>query len=947
MLRFIRYKITNKKLLNSSLLIGVIMLAGFLCVYPMFREGSLNRLIQNMFVEKAQEEQVFPAVVTYTREIPFAEFGSAQTMLSDMDDKVNRITTGIDCPVVMTQRVMYVKVGNADTTFGSKSRVISMGAIPDMYEHTDLVYGVKAEEADTSENEMVRQALSRGAYPCVISQYVMDKYGLVVGESLSFKFKMYSGTEATEFVVTGIVEEKKDDGYFWNKRLESYKDLMILPIETYDKLVKENEIAFTYYDLSIMFDYTKIDNENAGRYKAYLEALSGKKELKSNFYEILSQYKIEEKSISLILFAFELPIVALLLMFLYMISSRILEMETTEIAMLKSRGVSRFKIIELYIIQSSFIAIAGCIIGVPVGIFMCRLAASTNAFLSFSLKDVSIYEPTLSMLIFVLIAFVLAVMFMTLPVVGLSKLTITDRKNLRISTASVAGWQKYFIDIILLVMSGYLLYNYYRQREVIAVDIVAGGSVDPIIFLNSSLFTLAFGLLFLRLTGYLVRFIYHIGQKKWKPARYVSFLQIIRSAKRQGFITVFLVMTIGMGVFNANLARTVNENMENREDYNVGTDLRLQDRWKLTVVKTTTGEMNWKYTEPDIERFNLDESYGLVSKTKVLIDDKTDIKIKSDTEAGNMLMAIQTKEFGETASLEGNLNEAHWYYYLNELALNPKSVLISSNLARKYNLNVGDTINYIRYSPIDPKKPHSDTAAKICGIIDAFPGYESTYYITNNEGKVEAKERYLIVANYQTVISNHTITPYEVWMKFDNDTGAQRAYELYREEGMEFKSHIDRYKMIQSQRDSAMIQITNGMFSIGFIISLLICSVGFMIYWVLTIREREMIYGIYRAMGMSMREIVSMLVTEQIFSSLLAALSGFAVGGVTTLLFTKLISVVYLPKKHNIPIEIVIRAEDSIKMAIIIGAAFAICFAVMSRTVKKMNITKALKMGED
>ena len=946
MLRFIRYKITNKKLLNSSLLIGVVMLAGFLCVYPMFREGSLNRLIQNMFIEKAQEEAVFPAVVTYTREIPFDQYGSAKNMIDDMTDKRNRITSGIDCPVIIDQRVLYVKVGNADTTFNSKSKVISMGAIPDLYEHADLVYGVKAEEADKSDNELVKQALANGAYPCVISQYVMDKYGLVVGETLSFKFKMYSDSENTDFVVTGIVEEMKQDGYFWHKRLESYKDLMILPIDAYDKLVKENEVHNTYYDLSIMFDYTKINNENAGRYKAYIEAVSKNKEIKSNFIDILTQYKIEEKSISLILFAFELPIVCLLLMFLYMISSRILEMETTEIAMLKSRGVSRLKIIGLYVIQSSFIALAGCIIGLPIGILMCRLAASTNAFLSFSLKDVSIYQPTLSMILFALLAFVLAVLFMTLPVIGLSKLTITDRKNLRISTTTPM-WQKYFIDLILLATSGYLLYNYYKQKETMAVDIVAGGSVDPIIFLNSSLFILAFGLLFLRLTGYLVRLIYHLGKKRWKPAGYVAFLQIIRSAKRQGFITVFLVMTIAMGVFNANLARTVNENMENRINYNVGTDLRMQESWKLTVVKTMGGEMKWKYSEPDIGRFDLDEEYGIESRTKVLIDNKTDIKIKNNTEAENMLMAIQTKEFGQTAELDGSVNDKHWYHYLNELALNPKGVLISSNLASKYGLNVGDTINYIRYSPIDPKKPHSDTAAKKCGIVDAFPGYESTYYVTTPEGKTEAKDRYLVVANYQTVVSNHTVTPYEVWMKFDKHADTVAAYEKLKENGIEFKSHIDRNSMIQSQRDSAMIQITNGMFSVGFIISLLICTVGFMIYWVLTIKEREIFYGIYRAMGMTMGEIVTMLVTEQIFSSLLSALSGFAVGGATTLLFTKLISVVYLPKKHNMPIEIFIKAEDSIKMAVIIGAAFALCFAVMSRTVKNMNITKALKMGED
>ena len=947
MLRFIRYKITNKKLLNSSLLIGVIMLAGFLCVYPMFRDGSLNRLLQNMFVEKAQEEWQYPAVVSYTGDVTSDEYVSTDKLLQDMDHIGETWSKYLDCPAVTTQKVMYVKVGNADTTFNAKSRVVSIGAIPDLYEYADLVFGTEAEKAGESTNEQVKDALANGAYPCVISQYVMDKYGLVVGETLNFKFKMYSGAESTDVVIAGIVEEKQDDHYFWYNRLENYGDLLIMPIGIYDSLIKENEVPTTYYDIAVMYDYTKIDNKNVTACKEYLDHIEKTKNLKSNFNDILTQYKVEERTISLILFAFELPIVSLLLMFLYMISSRILEMETTEIAMLKSRGVSRIKIIGLYVAQSSCIAFGGCLIGFPVSIIMCRLAASTNAFLSFSLKDVSIYQPTVSMLLFELIAFLLAVLFMTLPVISLSKLTITERKNLRVSSSAIPGWQRYFIDLLLLVVSGYLLYNYYRQREALAVDIVAGGSVDPVIFLDSSLFILAFGLVLLRLTGYLVRFIYHIGRKRWKPAGYVAFLQIIRSAKRQGFITVFLVMTIAMGVFNANLARTVNENMEKRINYNVGTDLVLEEKWPLTTIKLGSGGTIWRYKEPDIGRFDLGSEYGIERKARVLIDDNTDIKVGNKVESQNILFGISTKEFGETAMLDPNVNDKHWYHYLNMLAENPKGVLISSNLAKKHDLKIGDKIDYIRYSPIDPHKEDTQTSATVCGILDAFPGYESTVYEYASDGKLAPRERFLVVADFQTIMSNSTMRPYQVWLKFEKGADPQKALDAYRQKGIIFKSYTNRTLSIQKQRDSAMIQITNGMFSIGFIISLLICSVGFMIYWVLTIREREMIYGIYRAMGVTMKEIVTMLVTEQIFSSLLSALSGFGVGAITTLLFTKLITIVYLPKKHNLPTQIYIQLDDSIKMICIIAAAFAVCFFVMSKTVKNMNITKALKMGED
>ena len=197
------------------------------------------------------------------------------------------------------------------------------------------------------------------------------------------------------------------------------------------------------------------------------------------------------------------------------------------------------------------------------------------------------------------------------------------------------------------------------------------------------------------------------------------------------------------------------------------------------------------------------------------------------------------------------------------------------------------------------------------------------------------------------MISDFSQTPYSVWVRLNDNADADKIKTVLKEIAPNLKEHTFLDEEIQKNRDSAMLQITNGMFSVGFIISLLICVVGFLIYWVLTIRERELLYGIYRAMGMSMREIVKMLITEQLFSSLLAAVSGFGVGALTTFLFTKLISIVYLPRKHNLPLTIFVRASDSVRIIATIAVSFLVCFFIMRRLIRDLNITKALKMGED
>lgn len=948
MLNFIKYKIKNKKLLNACLCIGVILLSGFLCIYPMFREGSLNKLLYTLFIEKAVSDTEFPCVITRSGEVAREEVESLQDILDEMDGNELAWCNNIECPVVNKQRVIIAKDDYAETSFGTKTLRITYGTIPEIEKNSKVLYGVSYKEGTNSDNSMVVAAIENGAIPCVVSAKTMDQYGLSVGESLVFQVGSLQGDRKLEMIITGIIEEKEEDNYFWHNRLESFDNVLFISKEDYNQLVESNRMEISYYYDSLLFDYTKINSANAKKINTYLSQLVKTDEMVTNsFGTILDEYTHQERSISIILITFVLPIVALLLLFLYMISGRILEMETTEIAMLKSRGVSRWKVIRLYITQTSLIAVAGCIMGIPVGYFMCKLAAGTNAFLSFSFKDVSNYKTTWSMVWFVLLAFVLSVLFMSLPVISLSKLTITDRKNLRVDINGKAIWEKCFLDILLLIVSGYLLFNYNKQKEYMALQIIEGKGIDPVLFLDSSLFILACGLLFLRLMGYLIRLINYIGRKKWKPETYVTFLQIIRNRKKQGFITVFLVMTVAMGVFNASLARTVNENMEQRTEYNVGTDLIIKEKWNLTTIKLGSGEYLWSYREPDFARYDVLNDYGVTHKTKVIVDNKTDIIIDKKVEKGNTLMAIHTKEFGEIARLNPNLNDEHWYYYLNELAKNPKGVLISSNLAKKYDLKIGDTIQYERYSPIDSEKTYVNVRSSVCGILDAFPGFESVEYIRNEKGELVTRDNYLIVANYATVVNNCYLTPYQIWMSAEGIHDVNEIQNCLEDNGIKLTSITIQNDEIQKQRNSAMIQITNGMFSIGFIISLLICTVGFLIYWVLTIKEREMLYGIYRAMGMSMGEIIKMLIIEQIFSSIFAAISGGMVGVIATLLFSKLISVVYLPRKHNLPIEIFFEIEDILKIIIIICITFGICFCVMSRTVRKMDITKALKMGED
>ena len=949
MFRFIRHKIFNKKWLNFCLLIGVALLSAFLCVYPMFKEGSLNRMLETLMSDYIETKNVFPATLKTHGTVEGTSYNTSDSILEFMNALEAKWTQYIDTPVVERQRVLEIAPGYSSDSFNGKPRQVFLDYIEGYKENSDLLFGTFPSDASECDNEMVKEALADGAYPCVISSKSADKDNFSVGQHYPITFKNKDEKEITfTVVVCGIIDEKEGSAYFWNSKITSFDRTLFFDKEDYDAILSVYDRTIFYYE-TVMLDYTYINYRNADEYFSYLNQFSNlDKNFEANFKDTISTYLENKKTISSILITFEIPILALLLLFIYMISGQILEMETGEIAMLKSRGVSRFEVIRLYILQSFVISFAGSVLGIPLGYIFCKLGASTDAFLVFTLKETSIYRPTEMMLAFAGIALVLSMFFMTIPVISISKFTIIERKSKKHYGKSKAIWERFFLDIPLLGLSIYLLFNYSKQREAIAMNVITGSGIDPIMFLDSSLFILGCGLLALRLIKLFIRLIYKLGRNKWKPAEYVAFLQILRSNRKQGFIAVFLVMTIAMGIFNSNLARSVNENMEQRIEYNVGCDYILAERWNIFIKKLgSMGPIYWRYDEPDMKRFDGLKEVGVTQMTRVLRDDNTDVIKDKKVEGKCLLLGINTKEFGEVATLKDGLNDKHWYYYLNDLASDPKGVLISRNLAEKMEYEIGDTLIYGRYSPVDSKNIYADSKATIVGIIDSFPGYESVLYEEQLDGTFKRRENYLVVANYTTVMNAFRLRPYEIWMKMDDSANYKEVTSAIEDLGIKIQGTTIKGKQIESQRNSTLIQITNGMFSIGFLVSLTICAVGFLIYWILTIKDRELIYGIYRSMGLTMGEIFRMLILEQIFSSFFSCIAGFGVGMLTTMLFTKLISIVYLPRAHNLPLEIIFKAQDGLKMIFIVVFVFVVCFSIIYRIIKNMNITKAIKLGED
>ena len=342
------------------------------------------------------------------------------------------------------------------------------------------------------------------------------------------------------------------------------------------------------------------------------------------------------------------------------------------------------------------------------------------------------------------------------------------------------------------------------------------------------------------------------------------------------------------------------------------------------------------YVEPDFGKYELME--GIESVTKVLVDKTISVSVDGGKINNAMLLGIHTQEFGETAWFKEELLPLHYYEYLNAISQNSNAILVSSNFRDKYGYEVGDVLNYS-----DSGKP--SMRGVIYGFVNYWPGYAPFTLTKGADGIYEETDHFLIVAHLAQLQAHWGVTPYQVWIKAEDST--QFIYDYAEETGTKYSIFKDTAAELIQLKNDPIFQGTNGILTIGFICILMLCTVGFLIYWTLSIQSRTLQFGIFRAMGMTMREVFTMIINEQIFITGVSIGAGILVGILTSRLFVPLIQIAYSSSDQVLPLEIISESSDYIRLFAVIGAVILICMFILGGLISKINISQALKLGED
>jgi len=139
----------------------------------------------------------------------------------------------------------------------------------------------------------------------------------------------------------------------------------------------------------------------------------------------------------------------------------------------------------------------------------------------------------------------------------------------------------------------------------------------------------------------------------------------------------------------------------------------------------------------------------------------------------------------------------------------------------------------------------------------------------------------------------------------------------------------------------------NGAMTLGFLISAVVSFFGFLLYWVLSLYGRVLQIGIFRAIGISFRQLVVMLGAEQLLTSGAGILVGLADGLVTSRLFVPFFQLTADPRTQVPPFEVIFDPRDTTGMFFVVTVMMVVAMAALSWLLSRIRIHQAVKLGED
>ncbi len=955
-------KMIKNKWLVASMFFGILMTVALVSTMPIYSGAILSRMLVKDLETFQSERNTYPGThwssIGFYNEAPDKRL----TIMTDIDRfMATKASPGFGIPVqeLVTERrtksFTFVPAEGVE----DKKRVKPTGSIRSF---TDLEDHIQLKDGRMPAKQPVD-----GVYEVLVTDRALANFKTVLDKVFVISDDKIPGTIKIKPVGV-LTKQRNDDPYFRSEGLNDWASAFLMDEALFDQeFMKGNKIPVAFSGWFFVLDYSKMGLSNVDDFlntdkeiRAFIKQriVVFQAEFTAPALDTINKYFDRAKQLNKLMWSLNVPVLIMLGFYMFMVSNLIIDRQKNEIAVLRSRGAARWQILASFAIENVLLCGVALLAGPFIGLGLTKILGASNGFLEFVQRTSMPVHINPDAYLYGSLAAIVSFVMMLVPAMLATRVSIVGHKQQLARSLKMPLWHKAFLDVLTLAVSIYGLYTFRnRLKDIQKLGLNADDlNIDPLQFVMPALFVVGAGLLLLRLYPYLLRLIYWIGRKWWPPSLYQTLIQVGRSNSQYQFLMVFLIMTIAIGVFSAGAARTLNANTEDRIRYANGADFVLESNWPNdkpppvvngppSASSGPSGEPAVApkvihYLEPSFEPY--ETLPGVEHAAKVFV--KKEATFSMGTNGGKAtLIGIDTDDFGNTAWFKDDLLDHSINDYLNLIAADPRAVLISTTLAKQKGVKVGDAIN-VGWSNV------AEQPFVVYGIIDYFPTFNPNPPQGSVNTALSLEDRatpMLIVGNLNRIQFHLGLEPYQVWLKMKPGASTNELYEGIDDRQLNITKVLNTRQDLTKAKNDPFLLALNGILTLGFIISIVVSFVGFLLYWILSLKGRTLQNGIMRAIGLSLRQLIGMLGLEQLLTSGIAIVIGVAIGNAASKLFVPNFQMAFNPSSLVPPFKVIFEAIDFFRLYTIVIVMLLLGLGILSYMLSRIKVHQALKLGED
>ncbi len=826
---------------------------------------------------------------------------------------------------------------------------VSLGFMTDAENNIDVIEG-ELPETPGRDDEVIGVLAARA---------LAEKVGLQLGEEfVLFGEETSKNTgQKTQIKIrvriSGIWVPTDEESPYWFYTPWAFAKMFLISEESYKGYVVPrlqsqvmNAVWYAIYDGgNVMIEDIPGFLYRLTKMKTSIAAIVPDARLDQSPEKPMAKYRLAAYHLAILLYVFSIPVLGLVLYFISLIAGMVVDRQRNEIALLRSRGTSGLQIVSIYVLEGLLAGLAAIFLGTMLGAALARLMANTESLLKFTFGTPLPIRISALSLRFGLITVALSLLASLFPAISASRHTIVTYKRERARHLGKPFWQRYFLDFFLLAP---LLYGYYALwRRGTMAAISTGETLDspfrnPILFLVPTLFVFTTALIYLRFFPYFMEKLASLLERSRGAPLVLAARSLARSSRYYTGPLLLVILTIGLASFTASMARTLDDHMVDDAYYRSGSDFNVYevgeyvgddsvgDQAADTGASDEGGageieEPHWEFL-PHFTYLNIP---GVKALTRV-----GDYKVRilwSDTVDEGHIIGIDRDNFADIAFFRDDFAAFPLSKIIQALRMRDPAVFVDSTFLRQNQLQLGSRM-LLSVSMLG--KWHA-MEFFIAGTIDYFP----TSYPDKGP---------LFVTNLEYLFSQAGgLYSYHLWLKTDSSMST-RALEIgLMSQGTtaSMVQHNAREEILASQRLPER-QGFFGLLSVGFIAAALLTALGYLIYSLIHFQRRSIELGVLRAIGLSIKQMILYLVSEQLSLVVIGSGTGVLLGAATSVLFIPFLQVSSGKNIGTPPFIVRIAWADISQIVIMFGLLLIAVSVIMVWLLIRMKIFQAVKLEE-